>query len=55
MGLGVDHGGFSPFDIFFRYLQDDENIEGIEPFDTRSVACYEAYSVSYQYYRFKNI
>ena len=45
MGLGSDHGGFSPFDIYFRYMQDDETIAGVEPFETKPVACYEAYSV----------
>ena len=46
MGLGEDHGGFSPFDIRFIFTQDDEAVSGFEPFDPKAVACYEAISVS---------
>lgn len=46
MGLGEDHGGFSPFDIRFIYTQDDDIVQGFEPFDPKAVACYEAISVS---------
>lgn len=46
MGLGQDHGGFSPFDILFTYTADDEVLEGIEPYGPHAVACYEAISVS---------
>ena len=46
MGLGVDHDGLSPFDIYFIYVQDDETVPNFEPFGPKAVPCYEAYSVS---------
>lgn len=46
MGLGEDHGGLSPFDIYFIYTEDNVEIPGFEPFDPVAVPCYEAISVS---------
>jgi len=47
MGLSVDNGGFSPFDIYFDYAYDDTTPpEGIVPFDPTAIACYESISVS---------
>ncbi len=46
MGLGEDHGGLSPFDIYFIYTQDNETVAGFEPFDPVAIPCYEAISVS---------
>ena len=50
MGLAIDSKnelgtGFSPFDIYFRYIDDGVTVEGFEPLDPGAVACYEAYSV----------
>ena len=48
MGLGADHGGFSPFDIYFDYVTDDQPPSTeFEPFNPVAVACYQPISVSY--------
>ena len=48
MGLGEDHGGFSPFDIYFDYAYEGEPVaEGVVPFDPTAIACYEPISVSF--------
>ncbi len=46
MGLGQDHGGFSPFDILFTFAGDNETIGDLEPFSPKFFGCYEAISVS---------
>jgi len=47
MGLGADHGGFSPFDIYFDYVTDDQPPSTeFEPFNPVAVACYQPISVS---------
>ena len=47
MGLGIANQGFSPFDIFFRYVADDETVtEVVEPFDPKAVPCNQPISVS---------
>lgn len=47
MGLGSANLGFSPFDIFFRYVADDETVtEVVEPFDPKAVPCNQPISVS---------
>ena len=53
MGLGQDHGGFSPFDIQFQYIAEKATVEELEPFDPVSVACYEAISVRLALYLLK--
>ena len=47
MGLSVDNGGFSPFDIYFDYAYEGETPpEGVVPFDPTAIACYEPINVS---------
>lgn len=47
MGQSSSSGGFSPFDIYFQYVAEDETVvEVVEPFDPKAIPCYEAISVS---------
>ena len=47
MGAGPEQGGFSPFDIYFTPVYNDQKSPlGFEPFDTPTVACSESATVS---------
>lgn len=48
MGSGPSTNGFSPFDIYFQYVIEPEDLPAnvTEAFDPKAVACYEAISVS---------
>ena len=48
MGAGPKQGGMSPMDIYFRSIREGEQPPtGFEAFNTKTVACYEAATVSF--------
>ena len=51
MGMGPEQGGLSPFDIYFQLSREDESVaeEDIEPYNPKSIACYESITVSMSY------
>ena len=48
LGAGPKQGGFSPLEIYFKFINDGVKAPtGVEAFDVKTVACYQAATVSF--------